>query len=111
MDLNSMLILLTVALVAILASPAVLMVLKSMERSDKTIARLEQYRLQAPAVARKAQDKRSRSIGQVLLQIGSQASPTNVAQVSAIRTRLMRAGFLHSNGCLLYTSPSPRDRG
>ena len=33
MDLNSMLILLTVALVAILASPAVLMVLKSMELS------------------------------------------------------------------------------
>lgn len=102
MDLNSMLILLTIALVAILASPAVLMVLKSMERSDKTIARLEQYKFQAPAAARKVKDKRSRSIGQVLLQIGSQASPTNVAQISAIRMRLMRAGFLHSNGVPIY---------
>lgn len=99
---NNIVIFGVVLLVAVLASPAVLMVLKSMERSDKMIARLERNSSADTLSPKPSRDNRSRSIAQVLVQIGRRASPANTDQISAIRLKLMRAGFLHPNGIPIY---------
>lgn len=103
MSLDNALIIGCVALMALLASPALLMLFRSMERSDKLVVRLERKEAaDRQGGKRLLQNDRTRSIAQILVQLGRRASPANKDVISAIRLRLMRAGFLGGNAIPIY---------
>jgi len=89
----------------LLASPAIVLALRSMAKSDRLIARLESHSLNNPthANARK-KPVRTKSLGDVFIELGKRASPGNAEQLSAIRFKLLRAGFLSPKAVAVYFS-------
>lgn len=89
-------------LVALLATPGVLYLIKSAQRSDRMIARLESRCKHAIMQAGPLARPRARSIGEVVVELGKRAAPGNAAQLTAIRFKMLRAGFLSQKSVAIY---------
>jgi len=89
----------------LLASPAIVLALKSMAKSDRLIARLESHSLNNPSPTHtRKKPVRTKSLGDVFIEVGKRASPGNAEQLSAIRFKLLRAGFLSQKAVAVYFS-------
>jgi len=71
--------------------PMVFFAVKSMRRSGQMISRLERAKA-APRAG--PVDKRTRSVGDIVVDLGRRATPGNAEQLSQLRFTLMRAGLL-----------------
>lgn len=91
-----------VAVIVLLASPALMALVKSVQRSDRLISRLESHKRDGQAKPSGTRRQRTRSIGEAVIEIGKRAAPGNAAQLSAIRFKMMRAGFLNPKSVALY---------
>lgn len=91
-----------VAVIALLASPAIFYTLKSVRRSDRLVSRLESRNDGTAEKKKRKVQSRTRSVGDVFVQLGKRATPGNAEQLSAIRFKLMRAGFLSKKSIPIY---------
>ena len=101
MSQNDLLIFGVVIVVVLLASPGLLVLFKSMQRSDRLISRLES-RKDENTSSQRTKRQRTRSVGEVVVELGKRASPGNAEQLSAIRFKLLRAGFLNQKSVAIY---------
>lgn len=92
----------TVMVVALLASPGILVLIRSMQRSDRLIARLESRKEIASATGKARTRARTRSVGEIMVELGKRAAPGNADQLSAIRFKLLRAGYLSPKAVAIY---------
>ncbi len=102
MSQNDLIIFGIVMLVALLASPAVMSVMKSAQRSDRMISRLENHKQKYEDGPKRETRKRTRSLGELAVNLGKRAAPGNKQQLSAIRFKLLRAGFLNPKAVATY---------
>lgn len=97
---NDILIFGVVAVIVFLMAPSVMMLARAVRRSDRLISRLESRR---PGERRaNKQARRARSVGEWLGEIGKRATPGNAEQISALRFKLMRGGYLGKNAVSIY---------
>ncbi|MEO0881607.1 MAG: type II secretion system F family protein [Pseudomonadota bacterium] len=87
-------------LVAGLGMPAILSIIGSVRQSERLVARLESYNRNRETGRLERQTQKPMSA--VLSELGRRAMPGNDEQVSAIRFRLMRAGFIRPNAVSIY---------
>ncbi|MEM7663188.1 MAG: type II secretion system F family protein [Pseudomonadota bacterium] len=90
----------TVVLVVGLALPAIVSLVGSVRQSERLVARLEGYNRNRETGRLERQKQKPMSA--VLSELGKRAMPGNSEQVSAIRFRLMRAGFIRPNAVSIY---------
>jgi len=88
-----------VMVVILLACPSLLILVKSIQRSDRLMTRLEKRK---PENQAKSKYQRTRSIGELAVELGKKSAPGNAEQVSAIKFKLLRAGFLSSKAVSVY---------
>lgn len=91
-----------VAVMILLASPSLMVFFKSLERSDRLIARLESRKTNQADPARAKARQRTRSLGEMAVELGKRAAPGNAEQLSAIRFKMLRAGFLNPKSVAVY---------
>lgn len=89
-----------VAVVMLLMAPSLLLVFRTVQRSDRMLSRLE--RSKSGKRRDKPGGKGNRSMGEVLGELGKRATPGNAEQISAIRFKLMRGGFLSQKAVSIY---------
>lgn len=87
------------ALMMLLTAPSVYLLARRFSRADRMIGRLE--RAKADPEDRKPRLGK-KSISGFVAEIGRRATPANEEQLSAIRYKLMRAGFLRPNAVSIY---------
>ena len=97
---NDILIFGVVAVMVFLMAPSVMMLARAVRRSDRLISRLESRRPGERRERKKA--RRARSVGEWLGEIGKRATPGNAEQISALRFKLMRGGYLGKNAVSIY---------
>jgi len=102
MSQNDLIIFAVVMVVALLASPSVMILVKSLQRSDRLISRLESRKQADGERGQRETRQRTRSIGEVVVKLGKQATPGNAEQLSAIKFKLLRAGFLNPKSVSIY---------
>ena len=102
MSQNDLIIFGVVMLIVLLASPAVMSVFKSAQRSDRMLTRLESQKQKYEDGAIRETRKRTRSLGEMAVNLGKRAAPGNEQQLSAIRFKLLRAGFLNPKSVAVY---------
>ena len=102
MSQNDLIIFGVVMLVALLASPAVMSMMKSAQRSDRMLSRLESHKQKYEDGPTRQTRKRTRSIAELAVNLGKRAAPGNKQQLSAIRFKLLRAGFLNPKSVATY---------
>lgn len=102
MSQNDLIIFGIVAFIGLLASPAILHIVKSMQRSDRLVSRLESRKDGSIKEKKRKAQSRTRSVGDVFAELGKRATPGNAEQISAIRFKLMRAGFLSQRSIPVY---------
>lgn len=88
-----------VTLVILLLAPGVMMVLRSVQKSDRLVSRLESRK---PGERREKPRERARSLGEMIGEVGKRATPGNAEQISAIRFKLLRAGFLRPKAVSIW---------
>lgn len=92
-----------VGFMALLASPALMVAVKSVQRSSRLVSRLESRKgADEEGKSQRKVPARTKSIGDVIIQVGKRVSPGNVEQLSAIRFKLLRAGFLSPKSVAVY---------
>lgn len=91
-----------VMVVVLLASPAVWSMFKSVQRSDRLISRLESRKDLDDDGPKRVTRKRTQSIGEIAVKLGKRAAPGNAEQLSAIRFKLLRAGYLNPKSVAIY---------
>jgi len=79
--------------------PMAFMSIKAMRRSGQMVSRLERTK-DGPGVA--AEDKRTKSISDIVTDLGRRATPGNAEQISELRFTLMRAGLLGQKAVSIY---------
>ncbi|MEO9968645.1 MAG: type II secretion system F family protein [Hyphomonadaceae bacterium] len=79
--------------------PGVLFSVRSMRRSGQMISRLERAKATAGS---SAEDKRTKSIGDIVTDLGRRSTPGNPEQISQLRFTLMRAGLLGQKAVSVY---------
>lgn len=90
----------TVALIVGLSMPALMSIVGSVRQSERLVSRLESYDRNRETGRLERQTQKPMSA--VLSELGKRAMPGNSEQVSAIRFRLMRAGFIRPNAVSIY---------
>ena len=86
-------------IVTLIIMPTVFMAIKSLRRSGQMIARLERAKA-SPDLA--SEDKRTKSVTDIMTELGRRATPGNAEQVSQLRFTLMRAGLLGHKAVPIY---------
>lgn len=86
-------------LVVMMMTPSLVLLARSFRRSERLMARLEKRRPGEIGHTPRAEKK---SVTSVMAEIGRRATPGNEEQLSAIRFKLMRAGFLRPNAVSIY---------
>jgi len=87
-------------LVVALGMPAIISMVSSARQSDRLVARLESYNRNRDTG--RLERKEQKPLSAVLSELGSRTMPGNEEQISAIRFRLMRAGFIRPNAISIY---------
>ncbi|MEL7129671.1 MAG: type II secretion system F family protein [Pseudomonadota bacterium] len=87
------------ALVVMLMTPSLVMVARGLRRSERLMARLEKRR---PGEITERRTSPRKSVSEIMVDIGRRAAPGNPEQLSAIRFKLMRAGFLRPRAVSIY---------
>ncbi|MEL7481252.1 MAG: type II secretion system F family protein [Pseudomonadota bacterium] len=100
MDQNSLFVFGTIVLMALLAAPSIVLSIRGWAKSDRMIQRLE--RAKDRPVREKSDTPAKKSVSTVIAEIGRRATPGNEEQLSAIRFKLLRGGFLHPNAVSVY---------
>ena len=80
--------------------PTVFFAIRSIRRSGQMISRLERARTEPRGGL--PEDKRTRSVTDIMTDLGRRATPGNAEQVSQLRFTLMRAGLLGHKAVPIY---------
>ncbi len=97
---QSDLIIFGVALVfSLFVLPTVFLAVKSLRRSGQMISRLERTK-DGPSAG--PEDKRTKSVSDIVADLGRRATPGNPEQISQLRFTLMRAGLLGQRAVSIY---------
>ena len=79
--------------------PTAFLAVKSLLRSGQMISRLERKKAGPGTVP---EDKRTKSVSDIVADIGRRATPGNAEQISQLRFTLMRAGLLGQKAVSIY---------
>ena len=84
---------------SLIVLPMMFMSIRGIVRSGKMLSRLERK----PAERQlSAEEKRTRSVGDIMVDLGRRATPGNPHQISQLRFTLMRAGLLGQKAVSIY---------
>ena len=79
--------------------PTAFLAVKSLRRSGQMMSRLERAK-DGPSIA--PEDKRTKSVSDIVADLGRRATPGNAEQISKMRFTLMRAGLLGQKAVSIY---------
>lgn len=79
--------------------PMAFLSLKALRRSGQMVTRLERKETEA---VQTAQERRTKSVGDIVNDLGRRATPGNAEQISQLRFTLMRAGLLGQKAVSAY---------